>query len=385
MSAVTIEFIDSLSAISISEWNNIAGADYPFTRYEFLHCLEHTGCADRDSGWQPQHLLVKRDNRLIAVMPLYLKYHSYGEYVFDWSWADAYRRYGHRYYPKLLGAIPFTPATGPRICIAEGENHHSITRSIIAALRKKIDAENLSSLHILFPQPQLRDALLEAGLSERIGVQYHWFNDNYASFDDFLATFSSRKRKNLRKERQRIAEQELELKTVEGAELSAGHWQLFARFYAMTYAKRSGHSGYLNEKFFLALGERLREHTVMTLAYWRGEPVAGALYFRDGTTLYGRYWGCVREFDCLHFETCYYQGIEYCIRHGLRHFDPGAQGEHKIQRGFTPIKTFSYHWIENASFRTAIDDFLTHEQRQLNAHIEQARALLPFKQSGAPD
>ena len=381
---VNIEFADSLSAVSAAEWNSVAGTDYPFTRHEFLNNLEQSGCADRDSGWHSQHLLVRRDELLIAVMPLYLKYHSYGEYVFDWSWADAYRRHGIPYYPKLLGAIPFTPATGPRLCVAAGENADAIASQIIAALRDRMERANISSLHILFPQPELRSALLQAGLSERTGVQYHWFNDNFSSFDDFLATFSSRKRKNLRKERARIAEQELGLRVLEGSDITTEHWQLFHRFYAMTYAKLSGHAGYLNEVFFQSLGAQLCEHMVMTLAYWRGEAVAGALYFRDSTTLYGRYWGCVREFDCLHFEACYYQGIEYCIRNGLQHFDPGAQGEHKIQRGFAPIKTFSYHWIKEDAFHAAIEQFLQHEQHELDAYIEQARALLPFKQCGAP-
>lgn len=385
MNAATVEFIDSLAAIAAAEWNAVAGTDYPFTRHEFLRNLEQSGCADADSGWRAQHVLVRRDARLIAVMPLYLKAHSYGEYVFDWSWAEAYQRHGRTYYPKLLAAIPFTPATGPRLCVAAGENSSAIAAQIIEALRKRIDSSDISSLHILFPQAELRDALLQAGLSERTGVQYHWCNDDFASFDDFLSTFSSRKRKNLRKERARIAEQELELRVLEGGDLTAEHWLLFYRFYALTYAKRSGHTGYLNAAFFQALGAQMRDHTVMTLAYWRGEAVAGALYFRDSTTLYGRYWGCVRDFDCLHFEACYYQGIEYCIRNGLRHFDPGAQGEHKIQRGFAPIKTTSYHWIKDGEFRAAIDQFLKNEQRELGAYIEQARELLPFKASDAPD
>ncbi len=376
-----IEIIDSLAAISASEWNAVAGTDYPFTRYEFLNSLERTGCADRESGWQAQHVLVKRGEQLIAIMPLYLKDHSYGEYVFDWSWADAYRRYGRNYYPKLLCAIPFTPATGPRLCAVEGENSALIAPQIIAALRERIGEKNISSLHILFPQPELQSVLAQSGLSERVGVQYHWFNHDYATFDDFLATFNSRKRKNLRKERASIAEQGLELRILEGGDITADHWHMFYRFYAMTYAKRSGHTGYLNEAFFTAIGAQLREHTVMALAYHHNEAVAGALYFRDSTTLYGRYWGCVREFDNLHFEACYYQGIDYCIRNGLQHFDPGAQGEHKIQRGFTPIKTFSYHWIADAAFRNAIDDFLRREQHAVEQHIEAAAELLPFKQN----
>lgn len=376
---VHIEFIDTLAAISADAWNAIAGTDYPFTRHEFLYALERSGSADTDSGWQPLHALIKRGERLIGVMPLYLKTHSYGEYVFDWAWADAYERYRRRYYPKLLCAIPFTPASGPRLCIAPGEDRTDISARLITSLQQKIAATDISSLHILFPEPRDAAALAPTGLSERWGAQYHWFNRGYESFEDFLATFSSRKRKNLRKERERVAEQGLVVDMLEGAQIGAAEWQLFRRFYALTYAKRSGHGGYLNAEFFQLIGAALPEQIVMAIARLDDEPVAGALYFRDSHTLYGRYWGCLREFDFLHFETCYYQGIEYCIRHGLAHFDPGAQGEHKIQRGFEPIKTLSYHWLKDAQFRHAIDDFLQRERGAIAEHIVAASALLPFK------
>ena len=383
MHAVKIEFIRSLVDISADAWNSITGRDYPFIRHEFLYALERTGCADRDSGWQPMHALIKRSNELIGVMPLYLKSHSYGEYVFDWSWAEAYQRHGLSYYPKLITAIPFTPATGPRLCIAPGEDRLEITAQLISALRKKIALHDYSSLHILFPHANEIDGFRGNELSERCGVQYHWFNQNFSSFDDFLATCSSRKRKNLRKERERVYEQGVELTTLEGEQIGEREWQLFYHFYVSTYAKRSGHGGYLNAEFFRELGAHLSEHMVMTLAHHRGETIAGALYFRDSHTLYGRYWGAVREFDCLHFEACYYRGIDYCIANGLARFDPGAQGEHKIQRGFVPIKTFSYHWIENEAFRHAIDDFLRRERAAIDEHIVEASTLLPFKQNGS--
>jgi predicted N-acyltransferase len=380
---VHIEFIDTLAAISADAWNAVAGDDYPFTRHEFLYCLERSGSAGIDSGWQPLHALVRRGTELIAVMPMYLKYHSYGEYVFDWGWAEAYQRHRRRYYPKLLCAIPFTPATGPRLCVAHGEDRTEISVNLIAALKKKITAANISSLHILFPDSATAADLSAEKLSERWGAQYHWFNRGYDSFDDFLATFTSRKRKNLRKERERVAEQGLTVKMLAGAQIGAAEWQLFHRFYAMTYAKRSGHGGYLNEEFFRLIGTALPQHIVMAIAYLSDEPVAGALYFRDSRTLYGRYWGCVREFDFLHFETCYYQGIDYCIRNKLAHFDPGAQGEHKIQRGFEPIKTLSYHWLKDAEFRRAVDDFLARERPAIAAHISAAAELLPFKEMAA--
>jgi uncharacterized protein len=376
---VKIELIDSLDQISADEWNAVAGTDYPFTRHEFLHALERSGAANASSGWLAAHVLVKRDNRLIAAMPLYEKNHSYGEYVFDWSWADAYRRYGYQYYPKLLCAIPFTPATGPRLCIREGENYAAIAAAIIETLQQKIHASKYSSLHILFPAHAERAALLELGLSERSGVQYHWRNEGYADFDAFLATFNSRKRKSLRRERERVTAQGLTLRTLEGAQLNASDWELFHHFYQMTYAKRSGHRGYLNAEFFQMIGAQLKEHIVLTFADLGNKTVAGALYFRDSQTLYGRYWGCLQEFDGLHFEACYYQGIEYCIRNGLQRFDPGAQGEHKIQRGFAPVGTRSYHWIENAQFRAAIDNFLVAESADLERYIDEASTLLPFR------
>ncbi len=357
----------------------MAGIDYPFTRHEFLYALERSGAADTASGWQPLHVVVKREQQIIAVMPLYLKTHSYGEYVFDWSWAEAYQRYGYRYYPKLLCAIPFTPASGSRLCVAAGEDYAAIAAAVIEALQQKIQHSRYSSLHILFPEQAAGATFAALGLSERSGVQYHWRNEDYADFDAFLATFSSRKRKNLRRERERVAAQGLTLRTLEGSQIGAREWALFYRFYQTTYAKRSGHLGYLNAEFFEAIGAQLSEHIVLTLVELGDETVAGALYFRDSGTLYGRYWGCLREFDSLHFEACYYQGIDYCIRNKLQRFDPGAQGEHKIQRGFAPTATRSYHWIADTQFRSAIDNFLLQEAAELERYIEEASTLLPFR------
>ena len=376
---IEARLLHSLRSIGRDAWNAVAGTHYPFLRHEFLLALEESGCTDAESGWQPCHVTLYRAGKLIALMPLYLKSHSYGEYVFDWSWAEAWHRNGRSYYPKLLTAIPFTPATGPRLCIADGENIQTTTAALLAAVQKLAEDQDLSSWHVLFPTPAEADQLEALGASTRTGSQFHWFNDDYATFDDFLGAFNSRKRKALKRERRRVAEQSIHLETREGRDIREADWDRFYHFYQMTYAKRSGHGGYLNRDFFLQVGSELPEHCVMVLAHLDGSPVAGSLCFRSDDTLFGRYWGCARELDCLHFEACYYQGIEYCIREGLRRFDPGAQGEHKIQRGFTPIQTLSSHWIADPAFARAIEDFTRRESRHTDAYIEQASDYLPFR------
>jgi len=312
-------------------------------------------------------------------MPLYLKSHSYGEYVFDWSWADAWQRNGLDYYPKLVTAIPFTPATGPRLCLAGGYNNKDVIPVLVAAIRKMADERHISSWHFLFPEPEMAGMLEKEGLHQRTAAQFHWFNDGFGSFDDFLSTFSSRKRKNLRRERSRVREQGFELQTLCGAEIGERQWDQFYRFYQLTYAKRSGHGGYLSKTFFTHTAASMGDQAIMVLAHLAGEAVAGALFFRSNDTLYGRYWGCLQEYDCLHFEACYYQGIEYCIANGLKRFDPGAQGEHKIQRGFRPVKTFSNHWIADARFSAAIADFTKQERAHIEDYLEQTSTLLPFR------
>jgi predicted N-acyltransferase len=386
------EWLSSVDAIDAAQWNALLPGSYsfppggyPFLRHEFLAALERSGSASAATGWQPQHLLLWRGKSLIAALPLYLKTHSYGEYVFDWSWAEAWQRSGLSYYPKLLCAIPFTPATGPRLLLARDENIDDVLPAMLTNIRERIGRDALSSFHLLFPDAALMSAAsgllsgLAPGLASRMGAQYHWFNRGYTDFEAFLATFSSRKRKNVRRERAAVAAQGLRLRVLEGADISAGDWQRFYRFYRETYAKRSGHAGYLNEEFFAQIGRTLAAHSVMVVAECDGEAVAAALYFRDATTLYGRYWGCTREFDSLHFEACYYQGIDYCIRNGLSRFDPGAQGEHKIARGFEPVATWSLHWIAHPGLRAAVDDFLARERRHVENYLRDAAGLLPFR------
>jgi uncharacterized protein len=380
-----VKFIDSIASVSQALWNSVAGVDYPFTRHEFLHALEVTGAADKQSGWQPHHALVysndstEEDQQLLAVMPLYLKYHSYGEYVFDWSWADAYHRHGVNYYPKLLSAIPYTPATGPRLCTQDVSHTQQIMEYVVEAMYQQARTQQASSIHILFSRHDDCQRLEKYGLHPRRSVQYHWFNQDFQDFDAFLATFNSRKRKNLKKERRRVKDQGLQIEVLEGKDISAQTWRTFYDFYQLTYAKRSGHGGYLSLDFFELIAQTLSDHIVLVLAYYQGQPVAGALNFRDKNTLYGRYWGCIKEFDYLHFEACYYQGIEYCIANKLQRFDPGAQGEHKIQRGFKPIETWSNHWVAHPGFSEAIDDFLRRDNQAMETYLLEARELLPFR------
>lgn len=376
----SVEFITSLDQIAPSAWHAVTGTDYPFLRHEFLHGLETSGGTTADSGWQPCHALLRDGEALAAVLPMYLKSHSYGEYVFDWAWADAWQRMGLDYYPKLLSAIPFTPATGPRLCCVEGLAADQAWPLLLQGIRQLAERRQLSSWHLLFPDRQTADSLHALGLPRRLATQFHWLNRGYGSFDDFLATFSSRKRKNLRRERARVAQQGITLRRLRGAEITPAQWRQFHRFYQLTYAKRSGHGGYLSRAFFTEVAPALGEQVMMVVAERAGEAVAAALYFCSSDTLYGRYWGCEREFDCLHFEACYYQGIEFCIEQGLSRFDPGAQGEHKIQRGFTPVLTYSNHWIATPELATAVADFTEREAAHVEQYRAQAAQLLPFKQ-----
>ncbi len=378
-----VEFITTLGAVEATSWNAIAGTDYPFLRHEFLYGLETSGCTTPDNGWQPCHALLRGDGELLALLPLYLKGHSYGEYVFDWSWADAWERNGLAYYPKLISAIPFTPATGPRLCCAPGLSERlseeAVWPLLLEAIQRLAEQQNISSWHLLFPTESVSAALDELGLPRRRAVQFHWLNQNYRDFDQFLTEFSSRKRKKLRRERQRVVDQGLTLQRLRGHQISPAHWQRFHQFYQLTYAKRSGHGGYLSAKFFTEVLPQLGEQVLMVTAEHHGELVAAALYFCSSDTLYGRYWGCSQEFDALHFEACYYQGIEFCIEQGLARFDPGAQGEHKIQRGFRPILTWSNHWIANPELATAVENFCAEEALQVARYQAQASELLPFR------
>jgi len=378
-----INFLHSINDISVAHWDALFANDYPFTRHAFLAALENSDCTQASTGWQPQHIIVSLDGENIAAMPCFIKSHSYGEYVFDWAWADAYHKHGHHYYPKLVAAIPFTPATGSRLgfstSVQNKQQKLSIIRLIDQTIRDKFSSLKLSSWHVLFPQNELSTLLEKSGWQQRIGVQYHWFNRQYNNFDNFLSELKSRKRKNINKERLAVSKQGIQMDTLVGHEINDELMSSFYRFYQKTYLKRSGQAGYLNLEFFQSILTSMQDNLVMFCALKDGQLIAAALCFKDSQNLYGRYWGCEHEYEFLHFETCYYQGIDFCIANQLQRFDPGAQGEHKIPRGFEPIKTFSNHVILNPDFSRAISSFIEEEKNQLATHMTHLQTLLPFK------
>lgn len=353
---------------------------YPFLRQEFLQALEGSHSVCDDAGWEPLHITLSTEQHNHS-MPLYLKHHSMGEYVFDHTWANAYYEHGLDYYPKLITAIPFTPSAGPRIAGLDNltaEHGQQFFNQVLAVAEET----NASSWHLLFPNDQQLALFADPRLLHRNGVQYHWHNRGYTCFDDYLNALNSRKRKMVRKERAEVAAQNITVEVQEGIEIEADIWQLFYQLYERTYAKRNGTRGYLTEAFFTQIARTMPEQIAMAVARQDGQPIACALYFVDADTLYGRYWGSAGEFSCLHFELCYYRGIEYAIDKGLQRYDAGAQGEHKLIRGFEPIRTHSLHWIQHPQFRQAIKRFLDSEQQAIDHHIQQASEILPFKKSG---
>jgi predicted N-acyltransferase len=374
-------FINAIADIDATQWNALCGIDYPFLRHEFLNALERSGSVAADTGWLPQHVLLHDGDVLVAAMPMYIKRHSYGEYVFDWSWADAFQRHGYLYYPKLVSAIPFTPITGRRYGIAAEADATTVRAALLAAVSALAKQLNASSWHLLFPEDDENQAWNDLGLLARRAVHFQWFNRGYAAMDDFVAAFNSRKRKNFIKERRKLAEAGVTCERVAGLQITKDLWRHFYRCYQLTYAKRSGHGGYLSATFFEQLGATMPEQLMLVVARQAGEIIACALTLQSQDTLFGRYWGASRDIDGLHFEACYYQGIEYCIERGLARFDPGVQGEHKIQRGFEPVYTCSSHLIRHEGFREAIAEFIGRENRHLEQYREESAALLPFRQS----
>ena len=380
-----ITFLDSIQEISKDEWERVLNSDYPFLKYDFLKTLEITKCVSPEQGWTPLHLVVSSDEEILALMPLYIKTDSQGEFIFDWSWADAYYRNGLDYYPKLVSSIPFTPASGPRILISSKARSSEIIKEVSHALKQVTKDTNFSSVHILLAGKDEITNFSDQDFSLRTSYSFHWFNKDYTSFNHFLEDMTSRQRKNIKKERNKIIEQGINLIRVTGNEITLEMIESFYQFYQVTYLKR-GMRGYLNFDFFKKIVETIPESIMLVLAQNpSGQYVAGALNFFDQEKLYGRYWGCLEEYDSLHFETCYYQGIEFCIDEKLHSFDPGVQGEHKIKRGFCPIETFSAHWIKDLRFKEAIDDFLDREREHVLEYNQDRRALLPFKKEVTQD
>jgi len=377
--------LDDLSGVDPSEWNRLAGGN-PMLSHEFFHAMHQTGCAAAGSGWLPQfltlwdedvpeHGYVRRPHRIRAAMPLYLKSHSYGEYVFDWAWADAYQRHGLAYYPKLLAAIPFSPVSGPRLLAATDAEGTALVRAALAL------AHNASSLHVLFPQPQEAALMQSEGMMLRSSVQFHWTNPGYASFDEFLAQMSHDKRKKIRQERRKVREADVRFRRLRGDEIKEGDWAFFARCYSRTYrAHRS--TPYLNLEFFRRLGQTMPQHVLLIVAEREGRPIASALNLYSQQTLFGRYWGAAEYLPCLHFETCYYQALEFCIENAIGVFEGGAQGEHKLARGFLPVKTLSAHWLAHPEFADAVERFLEREHQGIERYVDELNEHSPYK--GAP-
>jgi predicted N-acyltransferase len=369
--APSLKVVDTLRAIEPRAWNALAEGN-PFLRHEFLHALHESSCACESTGWSPRYLTLWQGESLVGAMPLYAKTHSYGEYVFDWAWADAYHRFGLPYYPKLVGAVPFSPVTGPRLLARDGATRALLVRAAIRTARE------MSSLHVLFPTEAEAREMEAAGLMLRRAVQFHWENRGYASFEQFLSDLTSAKRKKIRQERRRVREMSVRLRRLVGKEIRDGDWAFFTRCYNTTY--RAHHSTpYLTLDFFRRIGETLPEHVLMVLADIEGKPIASALNIFSKDALYGRYWGSVADVPLLHFETCYYQALEFCIERGIRIFEGGAQGEHKLARGFLPTQTWSAHWLRHSEFSDAVEKFLARESRGIATYVHELNERSPFR------
>ena len=373
-----IEVRDSIGAISPHDWNHLAG-DNPFLRHEYLNALHETGCACAATGWAPCYLILREGAACVGAMPLYLKTHSYGEYVFDWAWADAYHRHGLSYYPKLLSAVPFTPVSGPRLL----GNTKTQRRMLLEAALELARETRASSLHCLFPPPGEAAEMRDCGLMLRHGVQFHWRNQGYADFDAFLATLNHDKRKKVKQERRRVRDAGITFEWYQGAAITDALWVFFNRCYRETY--RQHHSTpYLNLDFFRAIGRAMPENLVLIVASRDQRAVAASLNMHNGRRLCGRYWGALEFHPVLHFETCYYQVIEFCIARGISVFEGGAQGEHKMARGLMPVETTSAHWLAHPQFAAAVEEFLQRERHGTANYMDELDERSPFRHPAEP-
>ncbi|HMH87239.1 MAG TPA: GNAT family N-acetyltransferase [Steroidobacteraceae bacterium] len=370
--------LESIAQIDARSWNALAGTAQPFLRHEFFLALEQSGCAAARTGWTPRHLIVEDAKGVpAAAMPLFRKAHSRGEFVFDFSWAGAYAQHGLNYYPKLLTAVPFTPVSGPRVLVGPDVDAKAITKSVVRAALDYARSEQLSSWHVLFPTDETAADLDRAGLILRRDCQFHWYNHGYESFESFLATFTAEKRKKAKRERRRVAEAGIEFDTLHGGDMTASLWDVVYEFYADTF-HRHGHEPYLNLDFFKRVSAAMPDELMLKVARVGAEPIAVAIFFVGSEALYGRYWGAGGNFHSLHFEACYYQGIEYCIEKKLQRFEPGTQGEHKVPRGFVPTLTHSAHYIADRRFAAAIRDYAQREARGVDNYAAAVNEHVPY-------
>jgi predicted N-acyltransferase len=375
---ISVSVVERIGAIDAAAWNACAGDDNPFLQHAFLAALEDSGSVAPDTGWLAQHLIAEDGKgSVLGVVPAYLKSHSQGEYVFDHGWADAYMKAGGRYYPKLQIAVPFTPATGRRILLRPDADpdliEHLADASLTLAQKRRA-----SSVHITFPTEAEWNRLGEAGWIRRMGQQYHWINEGYRTFDDFLGALSSRKRKTLRKERREVAESGIAVRTLTGSEIREEHWRTFHRYYLNTVDRKWAHA-YLNEAFFLRLGETFADRVVMVIGEAGGKMIAGALNLLGSDTLYGRNWGAHGAYRFLHFEACYYRAIDFAIERGLKKVEAGAQGPHKIQRGYLPTPTYSLHHIFDQRLAQPVAEALKRERAHVAREIQRLMEFSPFR------
>ena len=380
--ALSARTVARIAEVDADAWDACAGGDNPFVSHAFLDSLEQSGSCGAETGWLPQHLLLEDSSgKLVGAMPLYLKNHSQGEYVFDHGWADAFERAGGRYYPKLQCSVPFTPATGPRLLVPPGPEADARRDSLIAAATQVAERFGVSSLHVTFPTEAEWRRFGAAGFLLRTGEQFHWENRGWADFDEFLASLNARKRKTIRKERARAMATGIEIETLTGDALRPAHWDAFYAFYLDTGDRKWG-SPYLTRAFFEEIHHRMADRIALVMCRRDGRYIAGALNLIGADTLYGRNWGCAEHHDCLHFEACYYRAIDFAIARGLKRVEAGAQGPHKLSRGYLPCHTYSAHWIGNQGFRAAVEDYLNRERDQVDWEIAQIeRHHSPFRKA----
>lgn len=380
-----IHINEKISQIDANQWNNLVADNNPFMRHEFLLALEKHECASPEFGWHPCHISIYDDDeqtQLIAAMPLYIKTNSYGEFVFDHAWSEAYHRNQLEYFPKLVSSIPYTPASGQRLLCEKGRREE-LYPMMLETIQHFCQEQKYSGFHCLFANSDEQDWFEAQGLMARHDCQFHWHNDDYACFEDFLDKLDKKKRKNIRQERKRVQQQAVNIRVLNGHTATAKDWQDFSQFYQLTFMEKYG-TATLNEGFFKEVGDNLPDQVILVLVDKVTDSdeddkcIAGSLMYCSDTTLYGRHWGCSEQVDKLHFEACYYQGIEYCIANNIKYFEPGAQGQHKIARGFIPTLTRSSHWLNNSPFQESIDDFIKHEHQHIEDYMKNLKS--PYKE-----